>query len=63
MMDMKEGVMPETGIIHGESWWICGFCMELICETEMALPDKCPHCGTRIKKGGKHEDTYCNTML
>lgn len=46
-----EGIEPETGVVLGERWYICGFCMELVCKTGESLPDKCPHCGTKIKKG------------
>ena len=51
MNDMKEGIMPETGVVHGEPWLICGFCMELVCQMSQKWPDKCPHCGMKIRKG------------
>jgi len=51
MKNLKEGVEPETGIVNGTPWWICGFCMELMGEKEKNCPDKCPHCGIKIKKG------------
>ena len=50
-MKPYEGIEPEKGIVLGERWYICGFCMELVCKTDERLPDKCPHCGTKIKKG------------
>ena len=45
------GVEPETGVVLGVTWLICGFCMELVCEKGSEIPDKCPYCGTKIKKG------------
>ena len=51
MNDLKEGVELETGVVLDETWLICGFCMELICKKEEICPEKCPHCGMKIKKG------------
>ena len=45
------GAEPETGVVFGKEWWICGACRELMVVTGNEIPDKCPYCGMKVKKG------------